>query len=134
MATSVASYPHVEPQVQTFAEKFCSFHHIPPGRYEEQMLRRSLYFPGRLLLFLLGSKTTFFAPDREFLRAVGNFTQVHGFGAEMWAFTVNPENSRFHRLHLKMRVSTKRVFQQLNEIMRASSPAAVPPRDLPVSR
>src|SRR5215216_145916 len=126
MPTSVAYYPHVEKQSETFAENFCALHHLPPGTFEEEMLRRTLYLPGRLLLLFLGSGANYFAPDREFLRSVGKLTRLHGFSAEVWAFTVNPENSRFHRLHLNMRVSTKKVFQQLAETMRSKRATVVP--------
>ncbi|MEO6569158.1 MAG: hypothetical protein ABIO94_10390 [Opitutaceae bacterium] len=77
------------------------------------MLRVSLYLPGKLLRPLLSSEANYFAPDREFIRAVGELTRVHDLDPEVWAYTVNPENSRFARLYLKMRVSAKKVHQQL---------------------
>src|SRR5262245_13016143 len=85
----------------TFAEKFCAAHQLPAAEYQKQMLRRSLYSLGKLAWRLLGSDSGFFAADREFIEAVGKLTSLHGFEAEMWSFTVNPDNSRFHRLHLK---------------------------------
>ncbi|MEO7414034.1 MAG: hypothetical protein ABIZ81_11830 [Opitutaceae bacterium] len=101
----------------TFSEKFCTRRHIPLTDYENEMLRVSLYFPGRLVRLVLNREASYFAPDREFIRAVGKLPDVHGFDAEVWAYTINPENSRFHRLHLKMRVSAKKIYQQMREIL-----------------
>ena len=113
MSTTMQPERSLGMESPTFAEKFCARHRIAPADYEKEMLRVSLYFPGKLLRRLLGSEANYFAPDREFIRAVGKLTRVHGLGAEVWAYTVNPENSRFVRLYLKMRVSAKKVHQQL---------------------
>jgi hypothetical protein len=122
MRSSTLQRHTVESIPVTFAEKFCSGHRISTADFEQEMLRRSLYPAGRLIRFLVGGNSNYFTPDREFIRAVGKLTRLHGFGAEVWAFTVNPENSRPHRLHLKMRVSTKKVYQQLVSVMRPNVP------------
>lgn len=109
----------------TFAEKFCARYGISLADYEQEMLRRSLYPTGKLVRMLVSGDANYFLPDRDFIRGVGKLTRVQGFGAEVWAFTMNPENSRFLRLRLKMRVSAGRVFHQLNEILH---PDHVPPR------
>jgi hypothetical protein len=128
----VGTNPPVEPRPVTFAEKFCVRHGVPPSDYEKEMLRRSLYPAGKLIRLLVSADANYFVPDREFIRGVGKLTGVQGFGAEVWAFTVNPENSRFHRLQLKMRVSAKRVYRHLNEVLRPGQPSrplgnSVPP-------
>jgi hypothetical protein len=132
MPKELISDAAVKIKLMTFAEKFCAMHHVPASAYEKEMLSRSLYAPGKLIWRLVGSDAGCFAADREFIGAVGKLTSLHGFEAEMWAFTVNPENSRFHRLSLRMRVSSKRVYQQLVDVMRpstrpASRQMAIPP-------
>jgi hypothetical protein len=113
MSTTMQQGNSIEMEAETFAEKFCARHRISPAEYENEMLRLSLYLPGKFLRPLLSSKANYFAPDREFVRAVGKLTRVHGFGAEVWSYAVNPENCRFVRHYLKMRVSAKKVYQQL---------------------
>lgn len=117
--------PSVGTKPITFAEKFCAQHRIPPAAYEKEMLRRSLYPLGRLVLFFVSSDSNYFVPDREFVRGVGKLTRLQGFGAEVWAFTVNPENSRFHRLRLKLRVSARRVYRHVHAVFRPGR--GVPP-------
>jgi hypothetical protein len=115
--------PPVGTKPVTFAEKFCARYGVSPADYEKEMLRRSLYPTGKLVRLLVSSDANYFLPDRDFIRGVGKLTRLQGFGAEVWAFTVNPENSRFHRLRLKMRVSAKRVYRQLDEILHPEGPA-----------
>jgi hypothetical protein len=114
----------------TFAEKFCAQYQIPPQRYEAEMLKRSLYFPGKAMRLLVGREANYFAPDRDFIRGVGRLTSPRGFGAEVWAFTIDPENSRFHRLHLKMRVSAKKVYRVVSEILENKASANDPGNSL----
>lgn len=123
--------PPVGTKSLTFAEKFCARYGISPADYENEMLRRSLYPTGKLVRLLVSSDANYFVPDREFIRGVGKLTRVQGFGAEVWAFTVNPENSRFLRLRLKMRVSAKRVYRQVDEILRPLHTSRTPGDSIP---
>ena len=128
---SMLHEPSVETKPATFAERFCACYRINPADYEREMLRRSLYPTGKLVRFLMGSDANYFVPDREFIRGVGTLNRMHGFGAEVWAFTVNPENSRFPRLRLKMRVSAKRVYQQLHRVIHPDEPPPVLGNSIP---
>lgn len=123
--------PPVDAKASTFAEKFCARHGISLADYEKEMLRRSLYPTGKLVRLLLSADANYFLPDREFIRGVGKLTRLHGFGAEVWSFTVNPENSRFWRLRLKMRVSAKRVYRQLERIMEPTREVRPPGDSVP---
>jgi hypothetical protein len=131
MPTAIRQETSRDTAAATFAEKFCVRYHVRPEDYEKEMLLRSLYIPGRLLRRLIGAEANYFSPDREFIRGVGKLTQIHGFGAELWAFTVNPENSRFHRQRLKMRVSARRVQQLLHEVIRPRDPPPVSRHSIP---
>lgn len=83
------------------------------------MLQRSLYPSGKLVRFLVKkAEADLFAADREFIRRVGQLTGSVGLDAELRAYTADPENRRFLRRGLKMRVSGKKVSRLLRDVMR----------------
>jgi len=99
----------------TFAEKFCAKHAQPPEKYEEIVLRHSLYPAARLLQPGLVLKANYFAADHAFIRRVGRLTRLGGFEAEVQDFLYDPNNRGFLRRELKLRVSARRLGRMVRD-------------------
>jgi hypothetical protein len=105
-----------------FAEKFSAHFKVAPEFYESEMMRRTLYAPGRWL-WRTRIASGFFWPDRDFIRGVGTLRELKEFELEMQAFTLHPQNARFLRRDLKFRVSAKKVYLVMREVLKPDAPA-----------
>jgi len=99
----------------TFAEKFCARHDVAPEKYEEVVLKRSLYPVARLLRPVLALKANYFAADREFIRGVGQLTLSGDFDSEAQDYLDHPTNRGFLRRVLKLRVSGRRLRRMVRD-------------------
>jgi len=99
----------------TFAEKFCARHGVTPEKYEEVVLKRSLYPAARLLLPVLVLKANYLAADREFIRGVGRLTRSSGFDSEALDYLDHPNNRGFLRRVFKLRVSGRRLRRMVRD-------------------
>ena len=85
-------------------------------------MRRTLYAPGRWVWRMGGASSAFFWPDQDFIRGVALLKSLPEFELEMRAFTLHPMNGRFHRRYLKMRVSAKKVYLLMREVLKPDAP------------
>lgn len=100
---------------ESFQEIFCAQYGVPPRLYDATVLRLTLYPHARWLAEL--SPAEFFAPDRRFVAAVGTLTRWRSFGVEAHDFQRAPENRRFWRRRLCLRVSVGRMRVLFSEVM-----------------
>ncbi|HVU35323.1 MAG TPA: hypothetical protein VHE61_17940 [Opitutaceae bacterium] len=112
----------IEPALDSFQETFCAQYGIPPARYAAIVLRLTLYPHARWLADL--GPERLLAPDRSFVAGVGRLTRWRDFAAEVREFQGAPENGRFWRRGLRLRVSVCRMRALFSEVMggSASSP------------
>ena len=94
----------------TFAELYCSQHHLAPGDFNRVVFLRSLYPPARLISRLVEALShDFFEPDRSLVSAVGALRRARDFSGEISEFVHHPANRRFARRTLRMRISAGRL-------------------------
>jgi hypothetical protein len=107
----------------SFEETFCAQYGVPPELYGTTVLRLTLY-PHARWLAGVGSQS-FLAPDRYFIACVGRLTLWRGFASEAYEFQHLPENRRFWRHRLRLRVSVGRMRVLFSEVM-GGTVAAIP--------
>jgi hypothetical protein len=117
--TSVGAFVE-KPTLATFGERFCARHSVAPGKYEETVLRRSLYPTARVLQPILMLKANHFAADREFIRGVGRLTRFSSFDSEAQDYLYHPNNRGFLRRVLRLRVSIRRLSRMVQEAFHES--------------
>lgn len=103
------------PGPNTFQEIFCAQYGVRPELYDVTVLRLTLYPHARWLAEL--SLRQFLAPDRHFIAAVGRLTRWNSFAGEVHDFQHAPENRRFWRRSLRLRVSVARMRVLFSEVM-----------------
>lgn len=104
-----------QPPVGNFQELFCAQYEVPPARFCAAVLQLTLYPHARWLAVL--NPSDWLAPDRYFIECVGRLTRRSGFADEAYEFQQLPENRRFGRRHLRLRVSVHRMRVLLSEVM-----------------
>jgi hypothetical protein len=105
----------------TFAEHFCAINNLPPERYTEEVLRRSLYPAARILQPVLGLNPGYFESDVEFVSCVGRIKRLRDFDQEAYAYIQYPKNRTFLRRHLKLRASVGRLQALVHRTLRTGS-------------
>lgn len=109
----------------TFRERYSQHWSISPSDFEEHLFSRALYLHARAARPILTRQ--FFAPDREFLRNVGDIRSRRYFHAEAGEFHDMPENGRLLRRWLRLRVSAERTRRLMEECWGASDSVAPVP-------
>ena len=104
----------------TFGEKFCARHSVAPEKYEEVVLRRSLYPAARVLQPMLRFKVNHFSADREFIRGVGRLTRFSSFDSEAQDYLYHPNNRGVLRRVFKLRVSIRRLSRMVQDAFHES--------------
>jgi hypothetical protein len=100
---------------ESFREIFCAQYGVPPELYDTTVLRLTLYPHARWLADL--GPREFLVPDRSFIAAVGRLTRWDRFGGEVHDFQSTPENRRFWRRRMRLRVSVERMRVLFSEVM-----------------
>lgn len=108
------------PVPESFEETFCAQYGVPPELYGTTVLRLTLYPHARWLAGM--SPRRFLAPDRYFITCVGRLTRWRGFASEAHDFQHLPENRRFWRRSLRLRVSVGRMRVLFSEVMGGIAP------------
>ena len=103
------------PVPESFQEIFCAQYAVPPDLYGITVLRLTLYPHARWLAGMSPQK--FLAPDRRFIATVGRLTRWRGFADEVHEFQRMPENGRFWRRRVRLRVSVNRMRLLFSEVM-----------------
>jgi hypothetical protein len=110
------------PSAGSFQELFCAQYGVSPDRFEATILRLTLYPHARWLADV--KPHAWLAPDCGFIAAVGRLTRGSGFAAEALEFQSRPENQRFWRRDLRLRVSVHRMRVLFSEVMGGTPVAA----------
>lgn len=94
----------------TFREMYCARHGVDAAEFERRLFLDGLYPHARLILWLLHlAGPDYFAPDHEFIQAVGQLRSRRLLHGEISEFHSHPRNRGFCRIVLRLRVSTTRV-------------------------
>jgi hypothetical protein len=107
-----------EPAIDSFQETFCAQYGVPPASYAIVVLRLTLYPHARWLADTGPEKLL--AADRTFVASVGLLRRWRDFAAEAREFQYAPENRRFWRRRLRLRVSVHRMQVLFSEVMGGS--------------
>jgi hypothetical protein len=109
---------------ETFQEKACRHFDIPPERYGKTVLRLTLYPHARWLRLIPAH--AWLAPDLTFVTAVGRLTHGRGFSEIARDFQRDPQNRRFGRRALRLRVSVSRMLELFSEVSGRAIPNPEP--------
>lgn len=108
-----------QPIIGSFQETFCAQYGVPPALYDATVLRLTLYPHARWLAGM--GPRELLAADRSFIANVGRLTRWRGFAEEAYEFQHLPENRRFWRRRLRLRVSVHRMRVLFSEVMGGTS-------------
>ena len=114
---------------ETFKERVCHHFELPPQLYGETVLRLTLY-PHARWLRLLGD-SEWLAPDRSFVAEIGRLTRWRGFSEIAWEFERVPQNRRFGRRSLRLRISVSRMRVLFSEVWGESDAATARQASIP---
>lgn len=107
---------HTPPSAEeSFQEAFCAQFGVPHGLYGATVLRLTLYPHARWLAGL--SSHRFLDADRSFIARVGRLTRWRSFAGEVLEFRGAPQNRRFLRRNVFLRVSVNRMRILFSEVM-----------------
>lgn len=100
----------------TFRDRYCEHWKIPPERFEEHLLARTLYPHARVMRRLLAALwPDYFYADQEFVRSVALLRSRRLFHGEVGEYHADPANHYFLRRWLRVRLSTDRVWRSMEE-------------------
>lgn len=115
---STGTIPSLDDSGKTFSESVCEQFGLHPNQYENVVFQRCLYQNARFLLPLLQyCNPSFFAPDRDFIRRVGNVRQRAELTRELDEFYYHPRNAGWLRRRLSLRISCRRLVALAREVM-----------------
>lgn len=100
---------------ENFQAAFCTQYGVPPMLYGATVLRLTLYPHARWLADT--GPHRLLAPDRSFIDNVGRLNRWRDFSGEAEAFQQLPENGRFWRRRLRLRVSIDRMRVLFSDVM-----------------
>jgi hypothetical protein len=95
--------------MKTFRENYCERHGLQPQAFERVLVWRSLHWQARPFFWLRWIFPDYYAPDFEFVRAVGGLRSRQGYREEAAEFHYHPGNRGFLRTVLGIRVSSHRL-------------------------
>ncbi len=117
---------------RSFASRYCAKHGLLHSRYEQVVLRRSLHRGAWLLYPLLACQPSYFASDRELVRAIGHCRTLWDFDTETLDFPNHLDNRGWLRGTLKLRLSVRRLRRLVREVLPPGQPAGAP-ADRPIA-
>jgi hypothetical protein len=103
----------------TVAAAYAAMHGgVPAERCRRALFWRSLYLHAWPVALLLGGyRADFFNADREFIDDVTRLTRCRDFDEASYDFTLHPDNRRFARRWLRLRVSSHRLRRQVRTLL-----------------
>lgn len=101
----------------TFAARYCVHQGIEFEQFNAEVLRETLYPLAKQLRTFLGLSSAYFAPDREFVDAVGRVSTIKELDAVVADFTDSRSNDGFVRGVLRLRVSARRLRRLARKYM-----------------
>jgi len=111
--------------VETFKAKVCRHFDIRPERYDDTVLRLTLYPHARWLVLFKARE--WLAPDRTFVAEIGELTRWRGFAEVVANFQREPQNRLFWRQSLRLRVSVSRMRVLFSEVWGETVPVDAKP-------
>jgi hypothetical protein len=110
--------PWLRAMTEDFAEKYCQHYKIPPPHFRADLLRRTLYPASRWLRpFLILLDRDYFAADLSYVESVGRLRRLRDLVTESNEFTHHPDNRRFLRQTLRLRISVGRMQDIVHQVM-----------------
>lgn len=104
-------------ETDSFKVRFCERYGVPPAAFGEALLRRALYPHARPLCWFLGMwDRHYFQPDFEFIEDVAHLRSAAYFAEAMDCYINHPYNRRFLRRRLRLRISGRRMWEEVNAI------------------
>lgn len=102
----------------TFAELYCQQRGIPPDRYLASMFWRCLHRRTWPLVRLIRMVAPdYFTADYDLIRDVGHLTRATGLTEDLADFHSHPYNRSFARRRLRLRVSVRRVTNEVHRLL-----------------
>jgi len=99
---------------ESFQANFCRHFGIPPDRYGQAVMQRTLYPHARWLRWL--SSYNSFSADRSFIGSVGRMTRRADLPRELMEFGDDARNLPFWRGKARFRVSPARMLALFREV------------------
>jgi hypothetical protein len=102
---------------------FCQRFNCAASEFEARAFRQCLYWQARWLAPVVGRlKPSFFAEDFEFIRHLGEATTMQEVEASLLNFRdVSLSRASFWRIGLKVRVSSRKAFRLVRELLAAEA-------------
>lgn len=97
--------------METLKEAFCRRFSCPPDDFVRRALIASLYPQARLLTLFHGDRSERFGLDRSVVAYCGRLRAVGDVEQEVQEYANMPENRRFGRRVLRLRLSGRRLRQ-----------------------
>lgn len=111
-------------KTEEFQSWYCEWWSVPPAEFHAIVLRRTLYPQARLLAVLLRHlDRQFFQADHDFIEDVGHIRNAAGFADAVQAYVDHFSNRRFLRHRLRLRVSVRRMWRLVREVMTEDPPS-----------
>jgi hypothetical protein len=103
---------------RTFQALYCARWHVPPARFRADLLSRTLYPHARPFAPAIGwLNRQHFQADFEFVDDVAYLEKVEGFQDALDCYTAHFSNRGFLRAHLRLRISARRMWRIVREIL-----------------
>lgn len=102
----------------SFSELYCRRHGIERARYADTMFWRCLHRRAQVFAFLIRPLAPdFFQADYELIHSVGEITSTKSLPDELANFSLHPSNRGWLRRRLKLRISGRRLYRVVAEIL-----------------
>jgi hypothetical protein len=105
--------------MHSIAERYCSLHGLSDAAFARHVLVRALTVQAQLAYPLLRWVPGFFAADLELIRIVGRAASLRDFAVDAADFSVHPDNRRFTRRWLRLRISSRKLRRHLARTLEA---------------
>jgi hypothetical protein len=109
---------------------FCQRFNCPTSEFEARAFGKCLYWQARWLAPLVRSlKPNFFAEDFKFIRHLGEATSLREAEVSLISYRdVSLSRASFWRVGLKVRVSSRKAFRLVRELLAAEGESVVEAR------
>jgi hypothetical protein len=110
-----------------FSELFCARQRVDPARYADTMFWRCLHrrtWPVAGIIKVIARD--YFQPDYELIRSVGQLSSTKELRDELANFNFHPGNHGWMRRRLKFRVSGRKLYRVVSDILPSASESSSP--------
>lgn len=111
-------------QSTDFLMRFCEWRRVAPRDFHEYLLEHALYPHARVLLPLLRRLDAhYFQADHDFIEDVSHIRDADDFTDAVQAYVDHFSNRRFLRERLRLRVSVRRMWLLVREVLPEDPPS-----------